>query len=84
LATILDESESYQTLLLESARSSPSSVEDLEEVLEPFAEWEFLEREDKRALLALICPEIRVFQTQLNPWRFDSECRQAMVTTAAP
>ena len=31
-------------------------------VVEPFAEWEFLEREDRRALLKIICPEISVFQ----------------------
>ena len=63
LAGIEAESESYQRLLLESAQlERPSSIDELAEVLEPFAEWEFLEREDKRALLALICPEIKVFQ----------------------
>ena len=37
-------------------------VEDLLPVMEPFAEWEFLEREDKRALLAVLCPEIGVYR----------------------
>jgi len=63
LAAIQTEVESYQRLLAELDQTErPSCVEDLEKVLEPFMEWEFLEREDKRALLALICPEIRVFQ----------------------
>jgi hypothetical protein len=63
LAAVQAEVESYQRLLVELAQSGRSSpVDDLEKVLEPFMEWEFLEREDKRALLALICPEIRVFQ----------------------
>jgi hypothetical protein len=67
LAGIRDESESYQKLLLESAQlERPCAIEELEKVLEPFAEWEFLEREDKRALLALICPEIRVFQYRVK------------------
>ena len=29
-------------------------------VVEPFAEWEFLDREDKRAMLRILCPEISV------------------------
>ena len=38
----------------------PRTEVDFEELLEPFAEWEFLERDDKRSLLAALCPEIRV------------------------
>ena len=38
----------------------PKTETDFEEILEPFAEWEFLERDDKRVLLAAFCPEIRV------------------------
>jgi DNA invertase Pin-like site-specific DNA recombinase len=63
LAGIQAEAEAYQKLLVELAQTErPSSIEDFEQALEPFSEWEFLEREDKRALLALICPEIRVFR----------------------
>ena len=29
-------------------------------LVEPFAEWEFLDREDKRAMLTILCPEISV------------------------
>jgi DNA invertase Pin-like site-specific DNA recombinase len=63
LASIQSEAESYQRLLLDTTPSDwPSSVVDLEEVLEPFGEWEYLEREEKRALLAVVCPEIQIFQ----------------------
>jgi len=36
------------------------SEAEIEQALEPFAEWEFLERDDKRALLAALCPEIQI------------------------
>lgn len=52
-----------QDLLIESAPEiKPRSPGEIRSALEPLAEWEFLEREDKRALLALICPEITVFR----------------------
>lgn len=54
--------DTYERMLLEAGLERPSTVADLEEVLEPFSEWEFLERQDKRALLAMICPEIKIFQ----------------------
>jgi DNA invertase Pin-like site-specific DNA recombinase len=63
LATVQNEVDSYQRLLVDAARPpQPASVADLERVLEPFTEWEFLGREDKRSLLSMICPEIKVFQ----------------------
>lgn len=63
LATVQNEVDSYRRLLVEAVRpAQPASVADLERVLEPFTEWEFLEREDKRSLLSMICPEIKVFQ----------------------
>jgi len=54
----------FRRILLDS---TPALLEvrtetDFEEILEPFAEWEFLERDDKRTLLATLCPEIRVEQ----------------------
>jgi site-specific DNA recombinase len=53
---------SFRQILLDSTPAvlAPRDDADFEEILEPFAEWEFLEREDKRALLAALCPEIRV------------------------
>jgi hypothetical protein len=62
LTNIQCDVDSYERLLLEAGLERPSTVADLEQVLEPFSEWEFLEREDKRALLAMICPEIKIFQ----------------------
>jgi hypothetical protein len=38
----------------------PLVADDLSKRLEPFAEWDYLSRDDKRALLALICPQISV------------------------
>jgi DNA invertase Pin-like site-specific DNA recombinase len=63
LLLVQAEADSYQRLLLEGERfAQPLGLQDLEQVLEPFSEWEFLERDDKRALLSVICPEIKVFQ----------------------
>jgi DNA invertase Pin-like site-specific DNA recombinase len=46
--------------------SVPLSVQDVCSCIEPFADWEYLEREDKRSLLAAICPQISVFQYKIN------------------
>lgn len=57
------EIDTFQRLLLSSTQAEkPASIDELLAVIEPLAEWEFLEREDKRKLLALICPEISVFR----------------------
>ena len=52
----------FQKILLDTLSAVPDvrSEVEIEQALEPFAEWEFLEREDKRALLAGLCPEIQV------------------------
>lgn len=52
----------FQKILLDTMPTVPDvrSEAEIEHALEPFAEWEFLEREDKRALLAAICPEIQI------------------------
>ncbi len=62
LAKVDAELAAFRKLLLDTvpARLGIKNRAEIEEVLEPFAEWEFLEREDKRSLLAAICPEIRV------------------------
>ena len=53
----------FQRLLAESAqRQLPRSTDEIRAALEPLAEWEFLERDDKRALLSILCPEISVFR----------------------
>jgi hypothetical protein len=43
-------------------QNTPRSTHEIQTALEPFAEWEFLGRRDKRALLATILPEIQVFR----------------------
>jgi len=52
----------FKKILIDTIPVIPDvrSETEIEQALEPFAEWEFLEREDKRALLAAICPEIQV------------------------
>ena len=53
----------YQSMLLESVAAPPRAALDLATVralLEPFADWEFLDPADRRALLATLCPEIVV------------------------
>jgi DNA invertase Pin-like site-specific DNA recombinase len=56
----------YQQLMMEST-SAPAQPPALDEesvlaAIEPFTEWEFLEREDRRSLLAVLCPEISVYR----------------------
>src|SRR5579872_6501706 len=63
IAEIDRETNVFQRLLMESVpEAAPQSVDELQAVLEPLAEWEFLERDDKRTLLQAICPEITVFR----------------------
>ena len=52
----------FRKILLDTMPAVPdvTTKGEIEQALEPFAEWEFLEREDKRALLAALCPEIRI------------------------
>ena len=53
----------FQRVLTQSIpQPSSPSTDEIQTALEPLAEWEFLEREDKRALLAIICPEIKVLR----------------------
>jgi DNA invertase Pin-like site-specific DNA recombinase len=66
LEGIARETETFRKLLTESACDQsdlkPLSLEAIASVIEPFFEWEFLQREDKRFLLGLLCPEIAVYQ----------------------
>jgi hypothetical protein len=67
LANVESEVDSYQRLLVEAVQpTQPTSAADLERVFEPFTEWEFLQREDKRSLLSMICLKSRFFNTPLN------------------
>jgi len=62
IANIDSELSVFRKILLDSTPAVPKvrTEAGFEEILEPFAEWEFLERDDKRTLLATVCPEIRV------------------------
>ena len=62
IAQVDAEVAAFQKILLDTmpAVQDVRSEAEIEQALEPFAEWEFLEREDKRALLAALCPEIQV------------------------
>jgi site-specific DNA recombinase len=53
----------FQDSLMEVVPPEQSrSLDEIQAALEPLAEWEFLERDDKRSLLQAICPEISVFR----------------------
>jgi DNA invertase Pin-like site-specific DNA recombinase len=52
----------FRKIVLETmpaAADAPAEAE-IEAALEPLADWEFLDRDDKRKLLGVLCPEIRV------------------------
>lgn len=61
---------SYDELLgSASAGSEPQpfpSLDSLLQVIEPFADWEFLSRDNRRSLLRQLCPEISVYQYKVN------------------
>ncbi|HEY2123514.1 MAG TPA: recombinase family protein [Chthoniobacterales bacterium] len=59
----------YTKLLGESSASPqrpPVTLESLAQVVAPLVEWEFLGRDDRRALLRHLCPEISVYQYQVK------------------
>ena len=63
IAEIEREKNTIQCLLIEPVQQAVHhSMDEIQMALEPLAEWEFLEREEKRALLRVICPEIIVFR----------------------
>ncbi len=67
LETIEHDRDAYQRMLMEAVLiPSELTGDDLEQVFEPLAEWEFLERDDKRALLTEICPVIGVFRYRIS------------------
>jgi DNA invertase Pin-like site-specific DNA recombinase len=60
----------YQRLLFESAGSAEEErsvdVNDVLAIVEPFAEWAFLNRDQKRTLLEHLCPEISVLRYEIR------------------
>jgi hypothetical protein len=65
LKTVEREMGSYNLLLGTSEPSEPRPVPSLDRLLktiEPFADWEFLARDDRRALLRQLCPSISVYR----------------------
>jgi DNA invertase Pin-like site-specific DNA recombinase len=64
------ETYSYKELLGMSAEHSrPQPILDLDavaRVIEPFTDWEFLGRDDRRTLLRQLCPEIAVYHYQVK------------------
>ncbi|MFY9731968.1 MAG: hypothetical protein WB723_04200 [Candidatus Acidiferrales bacterium] len=52
-----------------SANSQPLPILNLDSlvrVIEPLADWEFLGRDDRRALLRRLCPEISIYQYKIK------------------
>jgi DNA invertase Pin-like site-specific DNA recombinase len=67
LVEVQRESAIYQQLLnAPSSADVPISIEDIRLCIEPFAEWEYLGREDKRSLLTSFCPQINIFQYKIT------------------
>lgn len=60
----------YQKLLMdctcEQPRPGPLNADAIRAVIAPFSDWEFLERDDRRRLLKLLCPEIRVYRYDIK------------------
>jgi chromate transport protein ChrA len=57
--------------LLDTSSSRPQShslpnLESIVRVIEPLADWEFLGRDDRRALLRQLCPEISVYRYKIK------------------
>jgi DNA invertase Pin-like site-specific DNA recombinase len=64
------ETVTYKNLLMDCRCAQPKApmldADAIQAVIEPFAEWEFLQRDDKRRLLGLLCPEIAVYRYQIK------------------
>jgi DNA invertase Pin-like site-specific DNA recombinase len=64
----------YREILRSATSGDGNAVSTLEsalEILGPFAEWEFLPRSDRRALLQQLCPEITVYQYVIKSMMLD-------------
>ena len=64
----------YKQLLLDSGGAEGQPALDLDLVsalIEPFVEWEFLGRDDRRALLAALCPEVSVYRYAIKGIRLN-------------
>jgi hypothetical protein len=70
VAEIERETTAYKNLLMEAASAAPErealNLETVLALITPFMEWEFLNREAKRHLLQLLCPEIYVYRYEIT------------------
>jgi hypothetical protein len=78
LAVIDRELRVYSDLLVGKSPIQSPTPHQLAQIFEPFVEWEFLGRDDKRQLLAVTMPEIcvseyRVVGVKLLPSTFGTE-----------
>jgi DNA invertase Pin-like site-specific DNA recombinase len=66
LASVEREIATYQGIAQSSALQRPklpvANLDSALQILEPFADWDFLQREERRSLLRHLCPEISVFR----------------------
>lgn len=66
LASVEQEIVTYQGIAERSALQRPklpvANLDAALQILEPFAAWDFLQREERRSLLRHLCPEISVFR----------------------
>lgn len=94
LAELSRDSDTHQHLLAAIVNPTPPlDMQDLQACLEPFAEWEYLDRHDKRTVLALICPQINVSRYTVKSiglnlgWTFpsgDNDSHSKMATSPSP
>ncbi|MEE9235443.1 MAG: hypothetical protein V3U28_08400, partial [Candidatus Acidoferrales bacterium] len=59
----------YEQLLTDSDSFTHLPILDFETIsaiVDPFAEWEFLNRNDRRVLLRELCPEISVYRYEIR------------------
>jgi DNA invertase Pin-like site-specific DNA recombinase len=64
------EAEAFRRLLQISPSpqgcDTPQGIAAILSVVQPFAEWEFLSRDDRRKLLRLLCPEIVIYKYKIR------------------
>jgi hypothetical protein len=69
LESVERELATYQEILRSASVPREERFDDVNSalrLLEPFADWEFLAREDRRAILRQLCPEISVYQYKVK------------------
>jgi hypothetical protein len=70
LIELESEIKTYQRLLMDCACGQPEvqslDLDAVQAIIEPFAQWEFLGREDRRQLLNVLCPAISVYRYEIT------------------